>query len=190
MIRTLHEFTLIMTMALSFDVSNLWRKVPDANFTWKRVEDYYFPLLDHKMQLILDEGCYNTYKETTMNTITIPISDSEIFASTFSTVVEELRPWWSKMRPASQLRVEPALCNSAKSKKKPIFYQNGCNLPHYMHPSAPRCQNSYLHWLCENAAMNITSTLRNGFIMPEANHSSAIVPPFPFLLTAKRSQDI
>jgi hypothetical protein len=85
------------------------------------------------------------------------------------------------------MRVEPALCDAAKTHKNPIFNKTTCQLTYIMNPSSPRCQIGYLKWICDHSRMDITRTESNGFALPESDHSSAESPPVPFLVTARDS---
>ena len=63
--------------------------------------------------------------------------------------------WKSMMRPALH-RVDPYLCAAVYSKKYPLFNNTkGCQLKHYMHPGAPRCQAPYLKHICSAASRGI-----------------------------------
>jgi hypothetical protein len=54
-----------------------------------------------------------------------------------------------------------------------------------MLPSAPRCQTSYLKWICDNSKLAMNDTKRNSFVIPEADHSKSLLPPDPFLIVAR-----
>jgi hypothetical protein len=90
-----------------------------------------------------------------------------------------------------QMRVEPYLCDAVYEKRRPIFFNKGCQLPHYMNPSAPRCQTKYLKWICEQAQRNITdssiSTTGSAFVLPESDHQTSFIPPIPWLLSARNA---
>lgn len=85
------------------------------------------------------------------------------------------------------MRVEPALCDAATTHKNPIFNKTSCQLTYIMNPSSPRCQIDYLRWICKNSRLPITQQDSNGFILPESNHTSAELPPVPYLVTARDS---
>lgn len=84
-----------------------------------------------------------------------------------------------------QMRVEPSLCDSAVRHKNPIFNKTTCQLSYIMNPSSPRCQISYLRWICDRARMPIADSRPNHFTLPEADHFNAYLPPVPYLATAR-----
>lgn len=86
------------------------------------------------------------------------------------------------------MRVEPYLCQEVYEKRRPIFFNKGCQLPHYMNPFAPRCQTKYLRWICEDAQRNISDTrTQPSFILPESDHRTAVTPPTPWILTVQNA---
>eukprot|EP01038_Epipyxis_sp_PR26KG_P010576 gene10576-14206_t len=109
-----------------------------------------------------------------INIYVIPINEADLLL------------WKSIIKPI-QMRIDPALCLSVYEKPNPIFNVTGCKLKGYMHPSAPRCQNSYLKWICENAQMSIDELKPNHFILPEADHSTTNIPPKPWLIRVTNS---
>jgi len=97
---------------------------------------------------------------------------------------------WRSMRRPRQHRVDPYLCEAVYSKKYPLFNNTqGCQLRHYMHPGAPRCQALYLKHLCAAASIDIFNSSSNGFVMQEADHAhgDTLFPPEPYLVKATRA---
>lgn len=155
-------------------------------FIWHQKEKYYFPSIDIKMKVILEERCYDSLEIQKDNTILIPKDKDSIYVSNFPPI-EQIVTFWKSMKKPIQMRVEPFLCDTGYSKKHPIFNNPTCQLPGYMSPSAPRCQTKYLKWICDNARMDINVTKPNYFIIPEADHAYTFSPPVPWLLTAKNA---
>jgi len=69
----------------------------------------------------------------------------------------------------------------------PILYQSSAHasLCRYMSPSAPRCQTTYLKWICDHSRISMNDSRSNGFVIPEADHRKSFLPPDPFLISAR-----
>ena len=155
--------------------------------TWRERWTYYHPTLEIKMKETLVGGCLQSWKRLPDATTKLPADDATVYASSFP-VAQDIMSWWKAIPAPRQMRVEPFLCEAPSTRKRPIWSNPGCQLPHYMHPSAPRCQTKYLKWVCEMAAVPHDKVdSRGGFILPESNHSSAEMPPQPFLLMARNA---
>ena len=138
------------------------------------------------MKETLSARCFKTWTPLPNNTIRVPDSPSDLFASSFP-VPNEIFVWWRAIPKPEQMRLEPALCTAPYSRKRPLWDNPGCQLPHYMHRAAPRCQTKLLKWVCEQASIphNVTDK-KNRFVLPESDHRGTEVPPQPFLITARR----
>ena len=161
-------------------------KIEESPLIWYQKEKYYFPSIDIKMKIILEEKCYDQLEIRKDYDISIPNDKKIIYVSNFPPN-KKIVNFWKNMKKPLQMRVEPFLCDTGYSKKHPIFNNPTCQLPGYMSPSAPRCQTKYLKWICDNARMNINVTKPNNFIIPESDHSNTFFPPIPWLLTVKDS---
>lgn len=159
---------------------------PHSLYTWKSREKYYFRSLNEKMEDILNGDCKKSFVIAPESSYNLPQNNYSLSVSSFPPS-KDLTQWWRSFPPPSQMRVEPFLCDAVYLKKTPIFNNSGCQLPHYMNPSAPRCQTKYLKWICYAASIGVEDSKPNHFILPESNHHSIDNPPVPYLLTARHS---
>ena len=161
-----------------------------SQFTWKAKDSYYYPSIDAKLKDMLeDTSCSNNMEIVRNSSIVLPSSKSKVTVSEFPPSERVIEFWQRKIKKPSQMRLEPELCLKPWQKSKPIFRNPGCQLPKYMHPSAPRCQTSYLHWACVQGSIEKNDSSLNYFSLPEADHSrsSNFFPPMPFLIVARSS---
>lgn len=158
-----------------------------AASSWRERWTYYHPSLEVKMKETLVGGCLQAWTRLPDATIRLPAGNGSVSVSSFP-VTADILQWWRALPAAKQMRVEPFLCEAPSTRKRPIWSNPGCQLPHYMHPSAPRCQTSYLKWICERASVpHDRVDVLGGFVLPEARHATAEVPPQPYLLTARHA---
>ena len=118
--------------------------------------------------------------------IKVPNQGDIIYVSSFPPS-DDLYSWWFRIAKPLQMRVEPTLCEAATIHKNPIFSKSTCQLSHIMSPYSPRCQVSYLKWICNQSLLSIHQTTPNYFVIPEADHSTSFVPPTPYLLTVRNA---
>lgn len=156
-------------------------------FQWKDIAHYYYPTLQHKLEAILYQDCKKSYVILPVNSSIITPSDRDkIYVIPFPPH-ERLETFWRNIPKPAQMRVDPYLCEAVNIKKRPIFNNTGCQLPHYMSSGAPRCQTSFLKWICDQSSMPINQSIANGFVLPEADHLTWINPPQPWLLSVRES---
>jgi hypothetical protein len=155
-------------------------------YPWNERNRYYFSSLLTKMTDTLSEGCRRTLNVLNDGVILLP-SSSTILNVASMPPHSEIVKWWRALQKPQQMRVDPNLCDAVLTKKVPIFNNTGCQLRGYMNPSAPRCQNKYLKLICDQSRISIDDSRRNSFVLPESDHSTAELPPQPYLLTAKDS---
>lgn len=154
-------------------------------YTWNEQKSYYYDSIQEKInEIALSYNCKKSIKFIDNHTEVLPAYDDEIHVSVFP-ISHDILWWWKNIPRPNQMRVDPFLCESVYKKKRPIFKNNGCQLPHYMHPSAPRCQISYLKWICDKSKL-FDSDPRH-FFLPESNHNQSFIPPIPYLLITKNS---
>jgi hypothetical protein len=153
-------------------------------YHWKEKDKYYYPSLEVKVKEIVNGKCDTVIKKPSVDMVASPDHDITILELQ---VAGDLIEWWRLMPSPLQMRVDPYLCESVYFKKYPIFNNTGCQLPDYMSGSAPRCQTTYLKWICDQSKLNIADVSRNGFVIPESVHSKSFMPPVPFLVLAKNS---
>ena len=175
--------------------TNGGRKDNTTTFTWPSLPDYYFSSVRLKLVEMTslskgDNKCFGATKFLMENTlpdyITTRTSPDFVSISTFPPSPELVSWWYSIPRPR-QMRVDPLLCDHPFTRKRPIFNNSGCQLPGYMHPAAPRCQTQYLKWICDHARLPMQARRGNGFVLPESDHGSARVPPYPWLMTVNQA---
>lgn len=160
-------FYILLIIELSLSNKQLLSKDNSLLYPWKNKNSYYFPNIELKLNEILHGNCINTYKILTNNKIELPNDSSYLNIASFP-ISKSIFDWWLKIPKPIQMRNDPFLCDVVYTKKKPIFNNSGCQLPHYMNPSAPRCQTKYLKWICDNARLKIDEVLPNYFILPES----------------------
>jgi len=160
--------------------------VATASYSWKSKDRYYFPDLETKIKEIAMGSCASQFIVKPKGSLSVPLKENTFYISSMN-IDDKLINWWRNMSPPMQMRVDPWLCDSPLTKKRPIFQNSGCQLPHYMHESAPRCQTKYLKWVCDQARMPIDEGKSNNFVLPESNHLTSFLPPTPWLLTARNS---
>jgi hypothetical protein len=158
---------------------------------WTDRERYYYPDLRVKLSELLmgQQECIEKAVIGGDNDDRVPSSGDITKISSFP--VEKRSPglleWWKSMEPPKQIRVEPFLCEDVNSKRHPIWKSMGCQLKHYMNPSAPRCQTKYLKYICDNSQLDVDIERGNGFILPESNHAKTEKPPQPYLVTTRNA---
>jgi hypothetical protein len=162
------------------------RLYANPEYSWKNKKSYYYPDIDVKMKEILNGQCSSSYKVFQGPQISVPADDSLVYVTEMK-ASSDLYEWWRSFRKPQQMRVDPFLCEAVYLKKTPIFNNTGCQLPHYMNPSAPRCQTSYLKWACDKSKISIDDHASNFFVLPEADHSRAETPPQPWILTGRNA---
>jgi hypothetical protein len=155
-------------------------------YPWNERHRYYFSSLVTKMTDTLSEGCRRTLNVLNDGVILLPSSSTILNVASMPPHIEIVN-WWRALQKPQQMRVDPNLCDAVLTKKLPIFNNTGCQLRGYMNPSAPRCQNKYLKYVCDQSRIPIDDSRRNSFVLPESDHSTAELPPQPYLLTAKDS---
>jgi hypothetical protein len=170
-------------LLIELSLSNRLLSIKDNSllYPWKNKNSYYFPTIESKLNEILHGNCINSYKIIPNGVIESPNDNSYLNIANFP-VPKSIFEWWLKIPKPTQMRNEPFLCDVVYTKKKPIFNNSGCQLPHYMNPSAPRCQTKYLKWICDNARLEVDVDKPNYFILPESNHKTSFIPPQPWLL--------
>ena len=157
---------------------------------WKGKSSYYFDSIRSKIQETFDissscsrSGNIKLQPDYSMETSTDP---NVINIASFPPDAE-MYHWWKNISRPQQMRQEPLLCEEPYTKRKPLFEANGCQLPTYMHPSAPRCQSKILKEICSRSKMEKNQSSVNGFVLPEADHAEMdFNPPSPFIITARR----
>lgn len=158
-----------------------------AKVTWVKPETYYFNNIHDKMKVIMQPNCTNHYKVIdNSQDFEVPRSEDKLHVIILP-IDKELYSWWKNIPKPKQMRVDPNLCEVVNTKKKPIFGNRGCQLPHYMAVSAPRCQTSYLKWICEHSQLPINQTTPNHFVIPESNHATWVDPPTPYILVVRNA---
>ena len=163
------------------------KETPKLAKLWRDKHTYYHPSLNAKMEETLEGRCLRLWKKQTDGTIVVPQSADDLFAASFP-VSREIYEWWMAIPVPKQMRVEPYLCAAPYERRRPLWNNPACQLPHYMHPSAPRCQTSVLKWICDKASVAHNKTdLHHRFVLPEANHATADTPPQPWLITVRRA---
>lgn len=156
-------------------------------YHWKDILHYYYPTLQHKVDAMLHYGCKTSNRILPANSaITIPPDRDSVYIIPFPPS-QDIETFWYNIPPPKQMRVDPFLCEAVYVKKRPIFNNTGCQLPHYMSPGAPRCQTSLLKWICDQSKLPIDNPTPNGFFLPESQHSTWIKPPLPWILTIRES---
>lgn len=179
---TLQGFAVISTLPLvtgnTAGTSGFQQQEP---YPWKEKSNYYYASLEEKMKIIMHGNCRDTYVRVMEASNFSSMESSQVFVADIPPP-PSLVDWWRSFPRPSQMRVEPYLCDVVTTKRLPIFENSGCQLPHYMSPSAPRCQTKYLKWICDNARTNTTNATANGFILPESDHQRSFLPPIPWLL--------
>ena len=163
--------------------------IVDSNakdYPWTERQRYYFPTVEDKMKEILSDKCLTKLTVLPDGVILLPPSNATLNVASMP-VKKEIVEWWRSMAKPSQMRVDPNLCDAVLTKRVPIFNNTGCQLQGYMHPSAPRCQTKYLKYVCDQSRIPIDIPASNSFVIPESDHSTADLPPQPWLLTARNS---
>lgn len=155
-------------------------------YDWNKRNHYYFRSLKSKMDGVLSENCLSALNLLEDGVIRLPNSSRTINVASMP-VDDQILRWWKNIEQPKQMRVDPNLCDAVMKKRRPIFTNKGCLLAGYMSPSAPRCQNKYLKYICDESRIAINDPVRNGFVLPESNHFNSELPPQPWLLTARNS---
>jgi hypothetical protein len=182
MVCRLQILQLLALILNSLSVENVTDPYP-----WNNRYRYYFTSAANKMTEVLSPGCLNKLTVLKDGLIQLPASGDEINVASFP-VKQEIIDYWRSFNKPNQMRVDPNLCDAVmRAKKNPIFNNTGCQLPGYMNPSAPRCQNKYLRYICDQSRIAIDDPKRNGFALPESDHKTAELPPQPWLLTVRNS---
>jgi hypothetical protein len=156
-------------------------------YEWREKEKYYYPTVQQKSVDIVNGNCTYTLMRGDPDRIKFNNAlNSDLLIYEFP-IDNELLTLWQSMQSPVQMRIDPLLCDIVYTKKNPIFNNTGCQLPDYMSGSAPRCQTSYLKWICQQSKLDIHSQLGNNFALPESAHSSTEIPPTPYLVVANDS---
>ena len=92
---------------------------------------------------------------------------------------------WRNIAPPRQMRMDAQLCKEPWKFPNPVLKGDKCRNINYMHNGAPRCQASYLRWICDHSSMGRDIKKANGFILPESDHAKADVPPTPYMVVAQ-----
>ena len=159
---------------------------------WRGKFSYYFNSMDAKISETFEKSSLcstrnNNIKLLPDYSVEVPTQSNVVNIAPFPPDPAIFR-WWQEMAKPQQMRQEPLLCLEPYTKRKPIFEANGCQLPTYMHPSAPRCQSRILEEICVRSKMEKNNTSSNGFVLPEAHHvEMGFMPPTPFLITARNT---
>ena len=181
---------LAVSIAISFSSIVLCLRKETEPYEWRDRYRYYTPSVETKMTEILQDGCSSAYKVMDEKSYSLPPTDDTVSVSVHPIDQVYLDYWGNFSRP-SQMRVDPGLCKSVYTKKSPLFANPTCQLPGYMHQSAPRCQTSYLKWACEQASQEINDTIHRDFVLPDSDHAYVLrymePPPQPWLLMARNS---
>lgn len=155
-------------------------------YPWYERIQYYFKSLASRMDGIVSGDCQSAINHLEDGVIRLPNSSSTLNVASIP-VDDQILRWWRNIKQPKQMRVDPNLCDAVMTKKRPIFTNKGCHLNGYMSASAPRCQNKYLQYICNQSRIAIDDPVRNGFFLPESNHFSTELPPQPWLMTASNS---
>ena len=159
---------------------------------WKGKFLYYFDSIDTKLLETLDKSSSCSIRSGNIKllpdySVEVPTQPNVINIASYPPDPTMLR-WWQEINKPQQMRQEPLLCLEPYTKRKPLFEANGCQLPTYMHPSAPRCQSKILKEICFRSKIEKNQSTVNGFVLPEADHMEmGFVPPPPFLITARNA---
>ena len=156
------------------------------HYTWNKREAYYFESLQGKMKDTLSSGCISKVTFLGDGSIVIPSTSTTLNAASMP-VKANIMKWWKNIPKPSQMRVDPHLCDAVAAKRLSIFNQTGCQLPGYMSPSAPRCQNKYMKYICDQSRTAIDDQKGKSFVILESDHNNTELPPQPWLLTARNS---
>lgn len=144
------EFCLFITLCIlsgngygrlsAVDSPSHYKLPTNGNYTWRSRQEYYYSKLEEKMSVILHSNCLQTYTILPDHSVhAIPNNKTAIYVVPSPPTIE-LQQWWKNIAPPKQMRVDPYLCEVIYTKFKPILANPGCQLPHYMTYSAPRCQ--------------------------------------------------
>lgn len=176
----------LVTLFLLFSNVSASAESASEAYHWYERHRYYFSSLETKMKDVLSEGCRKKLVVLNDGVILPPTSSAVVNVASMPAKGEVVK-WWKELRKPQQMRVDPNLCDAVLTKRVPIFNNTGCQLKGYMSPSAPRCQNKYLKYICDHSRIPIDDSRKNSFVLPESDHSTAELPPQPWLLTAKDS---
>lgn len=161
----------------------------DFNVTyerWKQPNDHYYLDIHHKMNVILHGGCdRSSYRILSPNEGVLVPNTSSVFYVFLRPPRSEDIAFWRSIPSPKEMRNDPLLCAAAYTKKHALFKKDGCNLPHYMGVSHPRCQSRILAWSCKQAAVNDGNATYNDFRLLEAQHTRWRLPPTPYLIIAR-----
>jgi hypothetical protein len=181
-----HQYLLFLTYLFLSFLCNLADTEIFEQFKWIKPESYYFRHIDDKINATISQNCSKVYTVIeNSNELELPTGLNSSLNIIVSPIRKELYTWWKSIPKPQQMRVDPNLCDVVKTKKRPIFENKGCQLPHYMALSAPRCQTSYLKWICDESRMPINETKPNHFVLPESNHQEWQDPPAPYIITVR-----
>ena len=159
---------------------------------WPGRLNYYESSLSDTLKGILETNlrCLKTSQilPDGVTTLPLPSSSSYDLFITQINVSNSLIEEWKAMGRPTHMRSDPSQCNPQSIKQKSIFNQTGCQLKGYMHKDAPRCQKSYLKWICDSSQKSIHDKTTNNFVVPDANHLLASsFPPQPWLLIGRNA---
>ena len=155
-------------------------------YPWVERHRYYFTSVSSKMKDVLSGSCLHNLQVVNDSTIQLPNVNESVYVASFPPS-DEIVKWWRNLERPMQMRVDPNLCDAVLTKRIPIFNNTGCQLQGYMNPSAPRCQNKYLKYICDKSRMPIDDPTSNRFILPESDHATTDLPPYPWLLSVRNS---
>ncbi len=170
----------------------------NAIHEWKGKSLYYFNSMETKIAETFEKSSICTTApgrdgkvririQSSPSAVALPTQMDEVNVAAFPPD-QSIVKWWKSIQKPVQMRQEPLLCDEPYTKKRPLFDANGCQLPTYMHPSAPRCQSSILKEICRRSKIDKNSSIVNGFVLPEANHAHlSFIPPTPFVITARNA---
>ena len=160
----------------------------ESPYSWNQKWKYYFPNLQLKLTEMMSPSCTSVIHPLPSKLITsLYMSQHNITAASISIPVK-YEKFWKSIKAPLQMRVDPWLCDEPKLRLKPIFKNTGCIAPYgYMIQSAPRCQISYLQWICDNARSPINESKSNGFYIPESHHAKSFYPPIPYIIKIRDS---
>ena len=162
----------------------------EESFEWNEKNKYYFPKVEIKMKEMLGRNCLKSYEISSSSSIIGTDSPSDVnnILVIQMPVTTEMISWWKNIKRPIQMRVEPRICNTSSYGRRPFFERKGCIDPAgYMSQSGPRCQTSYLKWICNHSKMDTNQIIPNGFILPESDHIKTFFPPRPFILITRSS---
>ena len=105
----------------------------DSIINWRYKSDYYYPNLNGKINQIFDKKCREKHLIILDdNIIQVPNSSDHILISSFRPSDNIVKYWKDIVKPL-QMRQEPLLCDSPKTRRRPIFDAQGCQVNDKIH---------------------------------------------------------